>query len=166
MRSGAGHDEKIELTTRALNNLEPANPGERYELADTHVSGLRVRVSEGAIEHGRYKGKAANISFVLLARFPPSSNPTRRTLGNYAHEHLELTLEAARAKAADWKAQIKRGLDPTAELLKAREEVERAKRLEDLSRCTVAQALQRYSAEKLSQLRTARQTRFALDGEE
>ncbi|MBY8821051.1 integrase family protein [Sphingomonas colocasiae] len=155
---------KLEFTVRGLNNLEPAAPGKRYEIADTHISGLRVRVGDAAVEHGRYKGKAAQISFVLLARFPPSSNPTRRTLGGYAQEFPELTLEAARAKAADWKAQISRGLDPSAELKREREEAAREKLAAELACYSVLRALDRYDAEKLVQLRTHKKTRSALDG--
>ncbi|RYD90737.1 MAG: DUF4102 domain-containing protein [Sphingobacteriales bacterium] len=100
--------EKVELTKLKLDNLRPAPPGERYEIADTHVSGLRVRVGDTAVETGKYRGKAAQISFVLLARFPskPNPNPTRRTLGSYAREYAQLTLEGARQKAVQWKAMI------------------------------------------------------------
>jgi integrase len=120
--------EKVELTPKRLDNLSPAPKGQRYELADALIKGLRVRVGDEAVERGRYQGKAASISFVLLARFPPSTAPTRRTLGRYERGQLDdgeatvgrgsLTLEAARNLAADWKATIRRGLDPAAEARK------------------------------------------------
>ena len=49
-------------------------------------------------------------SFVLLTRYPGSSNPTRRALGVYGGD---LTLEQARDKARQWRSLIKRGIDPS-----------------------------------------------------
>ncbi len=104
---------KIELTDRAIKALKPASDGGRYEIADAVISGLRLRVGPAADD----AGKAINLSFVLLARFGgPDSNPTRRTLGNYP----ELPLAAARALAADWKAKLRAGIDPAAELAEAK----------------------------------------------
>jgi Arm DNA-binding domain len=51
------------------------------------------------------KGK---ITFVLVARFPGSSNPTPRALGEYG----AITLEAARGKARTWLELIAKGIDP------------------------------------------------------
>src|SRR5262245_23232334 len=68
-----------------------------YDTWDTEVRGLGVRVS-----------KTGRRTFVLMARYPGSSAPTRRALGTYG----ELTLEEAREKAKDWKKLIKRGIDP------------------------------------------------------
>lgn len=102
---------KVELTDAYLRNLAPAEPGQRYEIADTHVGGLRVRVGDEAIRKSsapRRIGKAAQVSFVLLGRFPPSTNPTRRTLGAFP----ALGLADARARAISWKEDIKRGIDP------------------------------------------------------
>jgi integrase len=96
-----------ELTDRGLRNLSPAPTGARYELADGHVVGLRVRVGDRAGERGR----AAAITFVLLARFGGAqSNPTRRTLGRFP----QMSLSQARQKASEWKQQIERGIDPGA----------------------------------------------------
>lgn len=161
--------EKVELTKLRLDNLRPAPPGERYEVADTHVSGLRVRVGDAAIEAGKFRGKAAQISFVLLARFPskPNPNPTRRTLGAYAREYPQLTLEGARNKAAQWKALIAAGRDPAAEISQERAEREAMRLAEEAAgrkRRTVRDALDAYARERLSQLKRGDATRRALDG--
>jgi integrase len=87
------------LTDRTLKALEkrPANPGKTYDVRDGVVPGLYARVMPSGTR-----------TFVLVARYPGSSNPTRRALGSYG----ELTLEQAREKARDWLALIKRGVDP------------------------------------------------------
>jgi hypothetical protein len=90
------------LTDRKLKALEkqPALPGKTYDVANGVVPGLAVRVMPSG---GR--------SFVLVARYPGSTNPTRRALGSYG----ELTLEEAREKARAWLGLIKRGVDPAHE---------------------------------------------------
>ncbi len=92
--------EKVNLTDRKLKSLKPAKPGERYEVADTDVSGLRVRVTD--------KGKK---TFSLLARYPGSKNPTRRALGEYPTD----SLADARKKARQWRQWIRKGQDPALE---------------------------------------------------
>jgi integrase len=163
--------EKVELTKLRLDNLRPAAAGKRYEIADTHVSGLRVRVGDAEVETGKFRGKAAQISFVLLARFPskPNPNPTRRTLGTYTREYPELTLEAARQKAAQWKEMIKRGLDPSIEAKRELGEREAARRAAEEAvrkRRKVGDALNTYVTERLGHLRRGEATRRALDGRE
>jgi hypothetical protein len=93
---------KRRLTDRTLQALEkrPAEVGKTYDVADDEVSGLYARV----MPSGRR-------SFVLVARYPGSSNPTRRALGRYP----ELTLAQARDKAKKWRALIERGIDPAHE---------------------------------------------------
>lgn len=92
--------EKVNLTDRKLKSLKPAKLGERYEVADTDVSGLRVRVTD--------KGKK---TFCLLARYPGSKNPTRRALGEYPTD----SLADARKKARRWRQWIHKGQDPALE---------------------------------------------------
>jgi integrase len=87
----------ITLTDRKLRALKPAPKGERYEVHDSVIRGLRVRVSD----------QGSRI-FVFRTRYPGSTNPTRRTLGEYP----SMTLEAAREKADEWRKLIKRGIDP------------------------------------------------------
>ncbi|HEY6700524.1 MAG TPA: site-specific integrase [Pseudolabrys sp.] len=109
------------LTDRTLKSLAPAHRGRRYELWDTIIPGFGVRVND---EKDRARGgKAGRITFVLYTRFPKSPHPTRRALGRYG----QLTLEAAREKAARWRAMIDKGIDPA-----AAEEEERQARLRQM----------------------------------
>ena len=84
------------LTDRTLKALKPM-AGKLYDVMDSDVRGLGVRVSE-----------TGRLTFVLVARFPGSKNPTRRALGEYG----ALTLEKARAKARDWLELLRKGVDP------------------------------------------------------
>ena len=87
------------LTDRLLRGLpkKPAPKGTHYDVMDSVVPGLGVRVSE-----------TGRCTFVLIARFPGRTNPTRRALG----ECGAITLEAARAKARQWLELIGQGKDP------------------------------------------------------
>jgi len=88
------------LNDRIIKALKPAKPGQRYDVMDAVLPGLGVRVTD--------KGTR---SFVLVARFPGSNNPTRRALGEYG----ALGLAEAREEARKWLGLIGRGLDPAAE---------------------------------------------------
>jgi integrase len=88
---------KHKLTDRGLKALKAAKSGQRYDIADTEVRGLAIRVSD--------KGQR---TFVLIARFPGSNNPTRRALGEYP----TLSLADARDKARQWRELIRKGIDP------------------------------------------------------
>jgi integrase len=108
------------LTDRTLKALAPARKGRRYELWDTIIPGFGVRVND---ENDRARaGKAGRISFILYTRYPGSRSPERRTLGRFP----ELSLEKARHKAADWRSQIAKGIDPA-----SAEEEERQARLRE-----------------------------------
>jgi len=89
------------LTDRRVKSLKRNRTLEdkfgHYDSWDTDVRGLGVRVS-----------KTGRRTFVLMARYPGNSAPTRRALGTYG----ELTLEEARQKAKDWKKLIEKGIDP------------------------------------------------------
>lgn len=76
---------------------QPLTAGDRYEIMDAIVPGMGIRVTD--------KGQK---TFIFVARFPGSSNPTRRALG----EHGALTLEKARDKAREWHKLIDKGIDP------------------------------------------------------
>ncbi len=89
--------ERKRLNDRTLTALKPAKEGERYEIRDTDVPGLRVRVTD--------KGTK---TFVFLARYPGSHNPTRRALGEYSM----LGLAGAREKARKWSGLLERNIDP------------------------------------------------------
>jgi integrase len=103
---------KRNLTDRTLRSLKPAETGQRYEIMDSIVPGLGVRVTD--------KGTR---TFMLIARYPDSDNPTRRALGEYG----ALTLEQARDKARTWHDLIRKGTDP-------RDEEEREQRAEQRKR--------------------------------
>jgi integrase len=102
---------KKNLTDRGIKALKAAPKGNRYEVMDTLVPGLGVRVTD--------RGRR---TFILVARYPGSSNPTRRALGEVG----VLSLEEARDKARDWHRLVRRGLDPAAE--EARHRIEEAQR--------------------------------------
>jgi integrase len=89
------------LTDRKVNSLKrgtkKADKLGHFDTWDTDVHGLGVRTS-----------KTGRRTFVLAARYPGSSNPTRRALGKYP----EMSLAEARDKAKAWKALIAKGIDP------------------------------------------------------
>ena len=86
------------LTDRKLQSLK--RKGKRYEVMDSDVPGFGVRVSE-----------AGQKSFILIARYPGSPNPTRRALGEYP----SISLGEARERAKDWRVLIRKGIDPKVE---------------------------------------------------
>jgi integrase len=103
---------KTTLTDRLLKSLKPIFPkeharegeglsdGERYEVMDTVVPGFGIRVTE----HGQR-------TFILVARYPGSTNPTRRAVAEYG----EIDLADARQRARDWLELIRQGKDPKIE---------------------------------------------------
>lgn len=96
---------KRTLTDRTLKALKPAKAGKRYDISDSVVPGLAVRITE-----------TGHKSFILVTRFPGSKNPTRRALGDYG----ALTLEQARHNARHWLEMLRRGVDPKEEVEKKR----------------------------------------------
>jgi integrase len=112
---------RIALTSRFCQSPQRVPVKGRTDFHDAIAPGLALRVTA--------KGHR---SFVLVARFPGSENPTRRLLGRFMPEPkaspggttvssdeaavvLEgkvLTLEEARQKARIWLALIQKGLDP------------------------------------------------------
>jgi integrase len=94
------------FTDRWLKSLKPSAPGKRREIWDTNIPGFGVRINDEK-DHAR-SGKAGRISFVLYSRYPGGRSPERRTLGRWP----EISLERARARAADWRSQIAKGIDP------------------------------------------------------
>jgi integrase len=92
------------LTDRTLKTLKPAPKGKRLDVMDAVVPGFGVRVTDKADAEGR----AAQRTFILVPRYPGSTNPTRRALGEYGR----LSLEQARDKARAWHALIGKGIDP------------------------------------------------------
>jgi integrase len=104
-------------------------------VADAVVPGLAIRVTP-----------TGQRTFVLIARYPGSSNPTRRAIGEYG----AITLDQARAEARKWLDLLKRGKDPKAEL-------ERAKRAElRKQENTFAAVAEEYLERHVKNQRTAR----------
>jgi integrase len=89
---------KKPLTERTVQSLKPT--GQRYMHYDALVPGLAVRVMENG-----YK------SYVLVARFGGSANPTARAIATVG----KISLEDAREKAREWHKAIRDGVDPAAQ---------------------------------------------------
>lgn len=91
------------LTDRKLKSLKAAPEGKHYD--EWERDGFGVRVSD--------KGTK---TFVLVARYPGSTNPTRRAIGHYP----TMTLAKARATAGQWRGWIGDGKDPAHEIERQR----------------------------------------------
>ena len=127
-----------------------ADPGKRYILWDAQVPGLGLRVSDKATDER--KG-----AFVLVARFPGSSNPVARRIGYFP----ATSISSAREKAREWRSDLERGSDPK---VKAAE----AKRLEAARRDdTFRAAFEAYDKQHLSHpkkpLRTGRVVKLVVE---
>src|SRR5215471_2192320 len=125
------------LNDRILKALKPAKPGKLYDVRDSVVPGLCVRVAES----GRR-------TFVLVARYPRNpKNPTRCALGEYG----ELSLEKARQKAREWLELIRQAKDP-------RDEIERQRLSEQRKRAnTFAAVAEEFIRDKLPTERKGRE---------
>lgn len=136
------------LTPKAIEALKPAPHGQRADHMDAIVPGFGVRITD--------KGRK---SFILLARFPGSPNPTRRAIAEVGR----MELGKARETARHWLELISAGIDPSEEAESKRREAER-QRLDASSRRTLEKVLDQYETERLSQLRRGAATSRALDG--
>ena len=92
---------KRDFTDRFLRSIKPAAPGKRKLDYDAQVPGFGIRVTEHSKPHDLG-------SFVLVARFPGSPNPTARRIGTYP----AMSLSDARRIARDWRDDLARGIDP------------------------------------------------------
>ena len=81
---------------------------------DAEARGLGVRVND--------RGRK---TFILIARYPGSQNPSRRTLGEYP----DMTLGEARDEARRWRKMLHEGVDPRIE--KERRRLEQVRRQEN-----------------------------------
>jgi integrase len=105
-------------TDRELKALKPSDRW--YDVKDEHARNLIVRV--GPMNS---KGEFRR-TFCMLTRFPGSRNPVRHAFGEYrTGGQGDLTLEEARSHADDWRALIRRGIDPREAERRRREEAER-----------------------------------------
>src|SRR6185436_3720548 len=94
---------KTALTDRAIKTA-------KRDMADAIVPGLLLRVRPSGAK-----------SFALVARFPGSSNPTRRTIAPAG----AITLQEARARARAWLELLGRGVDPAEQVESERQERDR-----------------------------------------
>src|SRR6516162_6906553 len=105
---------KQTLNDRIIKGLKPAKLGKRYVKMDAALPGFGVRVTDKNTK-----------TFVLIARYPGSSNPTRRALGEYHpplsdQERGDGSLVEARKKARKWLDLVHRGIDPQVEIERER----------------------------------------------
>jgi len=101
---------RINLTDRRIAALTSDPQGKRRpELRDAMVPGLIVRIAGRKV-------------FAVHVRFPGGKHPTRRVLGEVG----TLNLDQARDTARDWLQQIRRGIDPAAEVRRRQDEARRA----------------------------------------
>jgi integrase len=129
------HTRKVNLNDRVLKALKPARDGKPYDVRDTVVPGLRVRVMA-----------SGQRSFVLLGRFGGNPNPTRRAIGAYG----ALSLADARRKAQAWLHLLDQSIDP-------RDQEERQRLVEQQKRKnTFAAVAEDFIAEKLPSERCGR----------
>lgn len=137
---------KRDFTDRFLRSIKPAEAGKRVIHWDAVVPGFGLRVGD--------KSTKENVgSFVLVARFPGSSNPAPRRIADYP----ATTLGEARQIAREWRDDIARGIDP-------KEKAAEQRRAEDRRRAdTFAAAFEAYAAERLSRLRTGQEVKRAVE---
>jgi integrase len=95
---------KTPLTDRKIQSLKAAEKGKRYQVMDALVPGFGVRVTDKGVK-----------TYIFQARFPGSAHPARREIN-------QPILEKARAKAREWSALVKQGVDPAQVEEKAKEE--------------------------------------------
>src|SRR5262249_35864052 len=129
-----GDNMRKRLTDKSIAALR--RKASRYEVQDEIAPGLAVRASERGTK-----------SFIMIARFPGSDNPVRRTLGEYG----ALTLEHARDMTREWHALIKRGVDPAHEMERQRRDAARKRS------STFAAVVEDYLAVKRPDQRRARE---------
>jgi integrase len=122
------------LTDRKIQSLKPRK--RRYDVSDTDIRGLHVRVSELGTK-----------SFVLVVRYPGAKFPARRSLGKYP----EMTLAEAREKARQWRSMVSKGIDP--------KEEQRRLRLADAAKRanTVASVAEAYISKYVRNLKSSDQ---------
>jgi integrase len=128
---------KVKLTDRYLQALKAAEPGRRFIVYDVVVDNFGIRVTE--------KSRKDSVgSFVMVARFPGSSNPVTRRIGDYP----SMSLARAREIAQEWREDIRSNIDPKVK------ETERLWREERERKNTFAAIFNVFVDDHLSTLRT------------
>ena len=137
---------KRDFTDRFLRSLKPAPAGKRVIHMDAVVPGFGIRVSD--------KSTKEHIgAFVLVARFPGSSNPVPRRIGDFP----SMTLADARQIARVWRELIAKGIDPRVKQDEERQAAER--RRADTFRA----AFDAYADERLGRLRSGDEVKKAIE---
>lgn len=129
---------KIELTDLLVKSLKPGikpifEPGSNKKISNKTCDGAcETGKAYDVMDRSDVKGFGVRVlpsgvkTFILLRRFPGSSNPTRRALGIYKElifengEFVEFGLEMAREEARKWNAMVKAGIDPADEIERKR----------------------------------------------
>jgi integrase len=139
------------LTDTSIRNYEPAEAGKRYEIVDTEHPRLVLRVTDRGVKSFCYRG-----------RFPGSSNPTRRLIGEYPATPLAEARETARA----WDALLAKRIDPASEKKRLADEQERKAREAALASANTFEARARqFLREHCKEHRQARETGRLIDKE-
>ncbi len=100
----------VYLTDEKLRaEIKKARAGQRWELHDTGVPNLLIRVS--------HAGQQGRVAFYFYGRVGDSKAPTRRLIGRYPN----VKLSEARQTAAQWRELRSTGVDPREEERRKRE---------------------------------------------
>jgi integrase len=130
---------KRDFTDRFLKSIKPVVAGKRAIIWDAQVPGFGIRVTDRSTEESRG-------AFVLVTRFPGSSNPAPRRIGDYP----AMTLAKAREIAREWREDIRQGIDPKVK------EASRQRQEERRRADTFAAAFDAFADDHLSTLRTGK----------
>jgi integrase len=137
---------KRDFTDRYLKALKPAEQGKRVIFWDAQVPQFGIRVTD--------KSQKENVgAFVLVARFPGSSNPAPRRIGDFP----AMGLAQARQIAREWREDIAKGVDPKVKEAERRREENR--RRAD----TFGAVFEVFADDHLSTLRTGDAVRRAVN---
>jgi len=128
---------KRDFTDRFLRALKPAPVGKRVIHWDAQITGFGIRVTDHSTEENRG-------AFVLVSRYPGSSNPTARRIGDYP----SLSLAKAREIARQWREDLRQAIDPKVKEAERRREEER-KRVR-----TFGAVFDAFASDRLAELRT------------
>jgi hypothetical protein len=93
---------KRDFTDRFLKAIKPAEIGKRIILHDAQIPGFGIRVTERSAKEN--KG-----SFVLVTRFPGSTNPVPRRIGDYSAMSLA---KASGLWSLAWRGSVHTAVSP------------------------------------------------------
>lgn len=136
---------KRDFTDRSLKAIKPAPTGKRVLHWDAQVPGFGIRVTDNSAPGAG--------SFVLVARYPGSDNPTARRIGDYP----AMSLAQAREIARGWRDDLRQGIDPKVKLERQRQEEARQRAQ------TFEFAFEDYAKDHLRDLRSGAQVRSAVE---